>query len=505
MKQNRVLAAALVLMTLLLLLSGCAGKRDGFATLEEFDGATLGVAKGSLYKGYSETLFPNAEVQTYNTFADVLQALKQGKIDGCMLDEPNFNAVKRTEASLSCMDVPPYDVDLGFGFQKTAEGNRLREEMNAILDELKASGEIDRLIDKWYGEKEPTEELAIPDFSDNATPLKVAVDLTRKPFVYMKNGENSGFEMEVFYLFCERYGYKPTYEVTAFSSGIAGLSAGTYDIVIGGLYMTEERKQSVNFSDPYMSADVVMVQNGEEEAVGFLAGMKSGFRKTFIEEGRWKLILKGIATTLLITGASALLGSLLGFGLYMLCRAFGRAARILTRIFTVITNGTPIVVILMILYYVVFGKTDITGVAVSILGFGLTTAAFVYEKLTVAVNGIEAGQTEAALAMGFTQNGLFFRVVLPQAMRFFLPLYRAEMSALVKATSIVGYIAVQDLTQVSDIIRNNTYEAFFPLIASAVIYLLLSFLISELIALLVAKTEPKSRRRERILRGVCQK
>ncbi len=505
MKRNRLLTAAIAFLTLLMLLFSCAEKTKSFEKLEDFNGATLGIVTGSIYDGYCRDMFPNSNLKYHKNFADVLQALKQGKVNGCMLDEPNYNAVKRTEPTLDCVDVPQHDVEIGYAFQKSEDGKLYQTQMNELLAELKSNGEIERLVEKWYGDKEPTQDLEIPDFSDNPKTLKVAVDSTRKPFVYLKNGEKVGFEIEVFYIFCERYGYKPIYDDISFAQGIAGLNEGKYDLVSGGIYMTEERKLSVNFSEPYMYADVVMVKISGETETNFFADIADGFKKTFIDEGRWKLIAEGVGTTLLITFSSAFFGTLLGFGIYLLCRAFGKTAKGITKVFTVITNGTPIVVILMILYYVVFGKTDISGIIVSILGFSLTTAAFVYEKMTVAVNGIEAGQTEAALAMGFTENGLFFNVIFPQAMRLFMPLYKAEISALVKATSIVGYIAVQDLTQMSDIIRSNTFEAFFPLISSAVIYLLLSFLISELIGFIIIKTEPKNRRKDKILKGVCKK
>ncbi len=496
------MAITLVLATILICFSACSNESKTFGTLSSYENSTLGVVSGSLYDGYSRELFPNAEIKYHKNFADVLQALKQGKVDGCMLDEPNYNAVKRTEPNLDCMDVPQYDVEIGYGFQKNADGDVLQGQMNELLDELKASGEIDVLIEKWYGTVEPSENIPIPDFSDNPSKISVAVDSTRKPFVYLLNGEYVGFEIEVLYMFCERYGYNPSFEDVPFASGIAGLSGEKYDLVAGGLYMTPARKKSVNFSDPYMYADVVMVKTLDSQSAGLLASLSDGFNKTFIEEGRWKLIAKGIGTTLIITFCSAVLGTALGFGIYMLCRIFGKAAIGITKVFTVVMNGTPAIVILMILYYVIFGKTDISGVLISILGFSLTTAAFVYEKMTVSVNGVEQGQREAALAMGFTENGSFFNIILPQALKFFLPLYRAEMAALIKATAVVGYIAVQDLTQMSDIIRSNTYIAFFPLISSAIIYLILSFGIAWLVGLLMKKLEPQNRSAEEILKGV---
>ncbi len=497
MKFKRILTIILVVISCFAIFSGCGDKKT-FSSIEEFNDATLGVAEGSIYRGYCESNFPDATINEQKTFADVFMSLKLGKIDGCLLDQPNFNALTWAEENSGAKSivVPDYGVDVGYGFQ--LDDTTLHVQMDELLSELRTSGEMDALLDKWYGETEPTAELVKPNFSGN-TVIKVAIDQTRKPFVYMRNGEPYGFEIEVLYKFCERYNYNPQMENTTFSNGLAGLdkNSRTYDMVAGGLYITPARAEKVTFSQ-YMQADVVMVTYDGDSMGSF----SDGFRRTFIEEGRWKLILEGVCTTLIITFASAIIGTLLGFGIYMLCRTFGKVAKVITKIFTVIMNGTPIVVILMVLYYVVFGRLDISGLIVAIIGFSLTTAAFVYEKLTVAVNSIDVGQSEAAMAMGFSKNKSFFSVILPQALKFFMPIYQGEMVSLVKATAIVGYVAVEDLTKMADIIRCNTFEAFFPLIASALIYLLLSFGISMLVKLIIKLLEPKNRSQKRIMRGI---
>jgi len=123
--------------------------------------------------------------------------------------------------------------------------------------------------------------------------------------------------------------------------------------------------------------------------------------------------------------------------------------------------------------------------AVAIVGFALNFAAYAGEMLRTGIAAVPAGQREAALAIGFTPFEAFWRVVFPQALRHILPVYRGEVIGLLKATSIVGYIAVVDLTKVSDLIRARTYEAFFPLIATAVIY----FFFARLIARALARAE----------------
>lgn len=482
-----------------------AGDGDG---LNAFHRAELGAVTGSLYGGYCRELFPNAHISEFNNFADVLMALRQGKVDGTMLDRPNFNAVKRTDSKLSAVNVPQYSVEIGFGFQKTEEGYALQAQMNTFLDKLRADGRLDSMLDKWYGETEPSVSVPLEELKENSKTLRVSIDTTRKPFVYMYEGKPVGFEIEALYLFCKEYGYNVEIEDVSFASGLAGLAGEKYDLVCGGLYMTPERKESVNFSEPYMVADVVMATYEKSGVGNFFASIGESFEKTFIRESRWKLIVKGILTTLLISVCAVLGGTVLGFLLYLAARSKNRALSSVTRVFTKIYSklitGTPTLVVLMLLFYVVFGRSDLGGTVVAIIGFILTFGSFVYGQLALTVEAVDKGQTEAAYALGYSRNRTFFRIVLPQAMKMFLPVYSAEIVGLIKATSVVGYIAVNDLTKMGDIIRGNTYEAFFPLIAVAVIYFIITWGAAALLGIMQRKFEPKRRKKKNILKGVAR-
>ena len=481
-----------------------AGAND----LSQFKTATLAVVTGSLYGGYSREQFPNAKIKEFNNFSDVLVALKQGKVDGIMLDKPNFNSVARTDKSLSCITVPAYSVEIGFGFQKNDGGYSLQAQMNEFLAKLKNEGKIDELINKWYGETEPEETIPLDQLAGGTKTLNVAIDTTRKPFVYMYEGKPVGFEIEVLYMFCQEYGYNVNISDVSFASGLAGLASEKYDLVCGGLYMTDERKESVNFSDPYMNAEVVMAKYERSGFENFWLSLKDSFEKTFIREQRWKLIVEGIYTTLIISFFSVLGGTLFGFALYMLARSkmkwLSKLSRGFAKVYSTIIAGTPTLVILMILFYIVFTSPDISGVLVAIISFILTFGSFVYEQLSLTVSGVDNGQLEAAYALGYSRNQTFFRIVLPQAMKMFLPSYSGEIVSLIKATSVVGYIAVNDLTKMGDIIRGNTYEAFFPLIAVAVIYFAITWGVAGLLSILKKKAEPKRRKNKNILKGVVR-
>ena len=162
----------------------------------------------------------------------------------------------------------------------------------------------------------------------------------------------------------------------------------------------------------------------------------------------------------------------------------------------------PVVVLLMILYYLVFGKVAVSGTFVSVIGFTLIFGAAVYRMVRSGVGAVEGGQLEAAYALGYTDRRAFYRIILPQALPHFLPAYRGEIVSLIKATAVVGYVAVQDLTKMGDIVRSRTYEAFFPLIAVAVIYFVLAAVLTFIVNRAVKLIDPRKRTAKRILRGV---
>ena len=203
-----------------------------------------------------------------------------------------------------------------------------------------------------------------------------------------------------------------------------------------------------------------------------------------------------------ITLLSILFGTALGFGLYMLCRSGNPTANALTRILVRVVQGMPAVVLLMILYYILFAKTAVSGTSVAVIAFTLVFGAAVYGMLRSGVGAVDRGQEEAARALGYGNTRAFFRIILPQAVPHFLPAYKGEIVSLIKATAIVGYIAVQDLTKMGDVVRARTYEAFFPLFAVAIIYFALAWVLTSLAGRAELRVNPRRRQREEILKGV---
>ena len=219
-------------------------------------------------------------------------------------------------------------------------------------------------------------------------------------------------------------------------------------------------------------------------------------------ENRWQLFLDGIGTTLLITVLSILFGTALGFSVFMLCKKGNPIANRVTHILIRLVTGLPTVVLLMVLYYIIFGGLTISATVVSVICFSIIFGSAVYAMVKGGVDTVGIGQTEAACSLGLTDRNVFFRVVLPQTLPYILPQYREQITALVKATSVVGYVAVQDLTKMGDIIRSRTFDAFFPLLVVAAVYFLLAQLLTWFARRLEILADPKRRSKEKILKGV---
>ncbi len=222
------------------------------------------------------------------------------------------------------------------------------------------------------------------------------------------------------------------------------------------------------------------------------SNMAESFSNNLIVEDRYRMILDGLQVTLLITLCAAVLGTILGGLVCWMRMSRRRWLQQVARVYIDLMRGTPVLVLLMLMYYVVMAPVDATGIVVAIVTFAMNTAAYISEMLRTTIQGIDRGQTEAGLALGFTPRQTFFKIVLPQVVKAVMPVYQGEIISLLKGTSIVGYIAVADMTRASDLIRSRTFDAFFPLIVTALIYFLMAWLIGLLLQSLVQRRHTKA-------------
>lgn len=171
----------------------------------------------------------------------------------------------------------------------------------------------------------------------------------------------------------------------------------------------------------------------------------NSFYDNLIAEDRYRMIFDGLQVTLLITLCAALLGTLLGGLVCWMRMSQRRWLQQVARVYIDLMRGTPVLVLLMLMYYVVMAPLDATGIVVAVVTFAMNTAAYISEMLRTTIQGIDRGQTEAGLALGFTPRQTFFKIVLPQVVKAVMPVYQGEVISLLKGTSIVGYIAVADM------------------------------------------------------------
>ncbi len=230
--------------------------------------------------------------------------------------------------------------------------------------------------------------------------------------------------------------------------------------------------------------------------VTWFEGVKAEFILNFINKNRWKLLVDGLQNTLVITLVAGLMGVLIGIVMATVRTTWDKTgstmrkglprtllliADRICRLYITVIRGTPVVIQLMIMYYVIFASSS-NGVLVAILAFGLNSGAYVSEIFRGGIMSIDKGQFEAGRSLGLNYVQTMIRIIAPQVLKTVLPTLANEFIVLLKETSVAGYVAVADLTFGGNRIRGVTYSAFMPLIAVALIYLVLVVFLSWLVS-----------------------
>ena len=224
----------------------------------------------------------------------------------------------------------------------------------------------------------------------------------------------------------------------------------------------------------------------------FINNVYKQFSQTLIEQDRYRFILEGLGKTLIIAFFAVILGVILG-GLVALIRNYheetkkAKLANFISKLYVTIIRGTPAVLQLMIIYYVIFRTVDINTILVGVIAFGINSGAYVSEIIRAGINSIDRGQKEAADSLGLTYRETMKSIILPQAIRNVLPALSNEFITLLKETSVAGYIGIIELVKAADIIASGTYNYFFPLIIIAIIYLILTIGLSKLLTIFEKK------------------
>ena len=241
----------------------------------------------------------------------------------------------------------------------------------------------------------------------------------------------------------------------------------------------------------------------------WFAGFKEDFILNFIDEGRWRWLVDGLSNTLIITFLALLMGVVIGIVIAAIRSTYDKNlesmqmhkgpfyylmtfANAICHLYLTVIRGTPVVVQLLIMYFVIFASSRDT-LMIATIAFGINSGAYVAEILRGGIMSIDNGQFEAGRSLGFNYIQTMIHIIIPQVFKNVLPTLCNEFIVLLKETSVAGYVGIVDLTKAGDLIRGRTFSAFMPLIAVALIYLVMVVILTALVGVL----ERRLRKNER--------
>lgn len=492
----------MILLAAALWLSSCKGHMtqdlSDVNSVEDLRGHSVAVAMGGSYDLMLSEIGGVDIVRL--SLGELLVAVEKGRAEFCILDQYQAAMLNLQSRGLEIKFKNILKGTAGAGFRK--EDSLLCRGFNDHLKRIIDSGEYDSWLDEW---KAAPDSMAYASFAvprHEAEPGRRALHVgitINYPYLFLKDNRLTGIEVDLFNRFCEEAGYAVDYEIYDFSALIPALNSGKIDVILSHMRMTEERARQVLFSNPYIEGGGAAVCRSAEGGAagvraGFLDRMKESFRNNLVEEQGWRLMADGLWVTIRISVLSILAAVMAGAALCRLRMSRRRMVSLPTGIVIDVLRGIPLLVILMLMFYVIFASSRMTGTWVTVMSFGLYYGAYFGEVFRTGMESVDKGQWEAGSALGMSRFQVFRKIAFPQALGRIIPVLKGEVIALIKMTSVVGYVAVVDLTKASDIIRARTLDAFFPLILVSVVYILLAWLTGMGLETIERQLTSKSRR-----------
>lgn len=473
------------LVLLSIILTACSGNKDAGSQNEinDYDdlvGYKVAVINGSM-QDIELSKRGDLNLLRLTSPAELLAAVESGRADYCVEDSTSCIGAHIGQRGIKiefCNNLGEGG-RVALGFRK--EHTELCRQFNEFLSEIKANGVYSEINARWMtddAESSRVPELPLPTEGE---PIRVGM-INSFPTGFISSDGFAGFEIEMMERFSCYVGRPVEFICYDFNALSASLMTGKVDVIACFLFITSERAEKMLFSDVYYVSKTACFgkDNDAEKSKGtFLTTIKDSFRSNLIVEDRWKLITDGLWETVVISFFAIIFGILVGILLCLMRMSqkpfIWKPAKALIDIM----QGIPILVFLMIMFYIIFASSHTSARVVAIIAFAINFGAYVSEVFRSGIMSIDKGQTEAGLAMGFGKVQTFSLFIAPQALKKMIPVFKSETISLIKNTSIVGYIAIQDLTKASDIIRSRTFDAFFPLIIVSIIYFILAWLLGK--------------------------
>ncbi len=511
MKTNKKIVAAFIIFMMLMIL--CVDYGQAYAAANssnaiesekdiERPGIRIGVDSSLNVQEDIKEKFPKAKIDYYPA-VNGYEALKLGKIDVYIVGDNQFKAAQYNGMTgiRAVDDACLLTRQVAFGVSEKCAIPGFEKKVNEFVDKMREEGKIEEIYDKWVVRGEITPSSEMPRAKNPTGTMRVATFGEMVPFTFYHGSDLTGAEIEIAYLLADYLGVNIEFSVASWDGLISGLAVGKYDLIASALYIDESRKKEINYSSPYFNEKLIYLVKENEAASGdWKSQLEHRFNRTLIENDRWKTLISGLETTLIITFGGFFLANILGAIFCAFLMSKKKVLNAIASVYIGFMQGTPIVVLLMIIYYIIFGKTNVSGVMASIVGFGLMMGADLALSFKSALRSVDRGQWEAAYSLGFGKYKTFFGVIFPQAAVGMIPIYFSQFIALMKGTAVVGYVAVMDLTKMGDIIRSATFDAVFSLLIVAAIYLVMAQIMILASKMILKKVDPMLRKR--LVKGV---
>ena len=487
-----------VVLALVFARSGAGDAAPVYTELNELAGKRVGTIAGSIYANVATKELPEVppeNIRPYASVDEMVEALQKQEIDAFVEGKAVANMAVADHNDMALMSSDLGEEEVGIALHKNSP---LTAKFNERLLELSLDGTMDTLRAKWLVASDETKTMPPAEKNSPNGILRVACS-TIAPMAYVQdNNAVVGYEVEIVQTVAHELGYTATFYNAPFMSVLSDVESGKADVGIGNITVTPERQQRFDMTMADYNGSIVLVTRASNKPKGIdlASGIARSFRRTFMDESRWKVILDGLGVTATISIVTAVVGTPLALWLVRMRYRRGKWLSRPIGLFQSLMSGLPIVVVIMLLYYVLFGAIDIAGELVAIIAFVLVFAGRASGVLWDAIDGIDKSQEEGAIAMGYTPGQVYSRILFPQAVAKTRSRLVGMYVTVVKETAVVGYIAVQDLTRATDFIRARTMDAFFPLVVTALMYFVICRLLGVVLNKFGTRLLERARRRE---------